>query len=452
MTLTTHAGYSATMTDGVLTVHRVPIFVECERGEHKFSADWLKKAVAYAEQRARDGYFPPLHIRHHDDDSEVRASGFFRIVGTEPMTFKGKQKLAILADLVVTDPLTQDDILRKRLPYRSVEIFNVENPAIDSLALLDHEAPFLELPMLMVAGAPVEDRAYATLADPWSMQATPDTAKGACVASFRRGRRAALLFRESSAMDEPNKDDDEQKKPDVPEGGEDMAAEGEGDTGEDKGEDKPEPVAEKAPEAAPSLKDLMAALSAVLQLLQSTQAATAKAEPEPEPEPERPDPNEKNKAPAPSPATSMKNDDKDSDLRVKMAALSGEVEAGKMKLAKMEADSLREKEVASALDRLKDRPLGSDAREKFTAFHAEYGSKAFAAHIDAIAKNVAPTPRTPAPGFKANGEAPAVAMKYADKGPEAVAKATKAAAEWETLSTHRMTTLSQERYVELEMA
>lgn len=158
-------GYSATRdAQGILTIHRVPIFVECSRDEHQFDASWISQAVNRANRAAAEGYFPPLHIRHHEAGQEVRPAGYFKIVGTSPIQFKGAMRVAVLADLVVTDPAVQDEVLAKRLPYRSVEIFDADEPNLDSLALLDHEAPYLELPMLMVSQVDQSARGEPALA------------------------------------------------------------------------------------------------------------------------------------------------------------------------------------------------------------------------------------------------------------------------------------------------
>ena len=109
-----------------------------------------------------------------------------------------------MADLVITDPTTQTDVLATRLPYRSVEIFNVEQPSIDSLALLDHEAPYLPLPMLLVSDVDGQNTdskhalggvASATFRSGWQMDARKDS--GPMVACFRHGDHAHLLFHES---------------------------------------------------------------------------------------------------------------------------------------------------------------------------------------------------------------------------------------------------------------
>lgn len=148
--------YRATrQADGALVVHDVPVFAECERGKFKADAEWIGDAVAYAKRAEVEGYFIPLHVNHHDfkgreNPPEVLAAGFVRITRAGPITLQGRDRVAVYADLVVTNPEVQAWVLQHRLPYRSVEVLNPSEARISSVALLDHEAPFLELPMLAV--------------------------------------------------------------------------------------------------------------------------------------------------------------------------------------------------------------------------------------------------------------------------------------------------------------
>ena len=160
-------GYDATRQgDGSLIIHRVPIFCACERSNIEFDDTWISSAVMKSKQHEREGYLAPLHISHHEPvetaNEPVKACGYFRVLGTEPITFRGSRRTAVMADLVITCPETQQEVMAKRLPYRSVEIFDTTMPAFDGLALLAHEAPFLELPMLMVAN--LKDQLNGTIA------------------------------------------------------------------------------------------------------------------------------------------------------------------------------------------------------------------------------------------------------------------------------------------------
>lgn len=428
-------GYEATRRDGELTVHRVPIFVECERDEMKFDRDWINQAVVRAKQAESEGYLPPLHIRHHEAMTEandsVRASGFFRILGTETITFKGSPRIAIMADLVITDAATQADVLAKRLPYRSVEIFNVDKPAIDGLALLDHEAPFLELPMLMVSrvNEPETAEAAAQFRQPWSMQSLTGA-----VACFRRGSSAYLLFREGNDMTD---DDDKKKKGDD---AENMADEGGG--GLDVGA-----VCKAIKEGSISvaeMDEIMAAIAA-----QKSEAG-----------------DEGDDAPAEAPAvaaapgaeamraetTEEKTMNASEGMTEGMAALMGKNQALEARIDDMEAATQRTDDITSALKKLEGRPvLGSDKAAKLMAFHREHGRKPFLAYVDSLAENFAALPESDEAGRPRDQKLSEVSLTYQDKGPDAVEQAAKFSAQWNELREHNATTMSEEKYVAVNM-
>lgn len=422
ITVRTQAGYRATrQPDGTLVVHRVPIFVECERGEVQFGREWIAAAVAKAKQAETEGYLPPLHIRHHEPSTEatnaVRAAGFFRILGTEQITFKGSARLAVVADLIVTDPVTQQEILQKRLPYRSVEIFDVSKPALDSLALLDHEAPFLELPMLLV-------RDVDGSVPPGTLTLNPAPTVAAC---FRRGSSAHLLFRENEAsMAEETKKGDDEKK------GEGMGADGAGLN--------VDAIVKAIKDGSISVADFA-----------SIQAAMAEMQTETKDDEDKPAP-----AAAPGGESMKKNTADDSAVSARFAALQGELDGTKAKLAAFEADGKRKDDVAGAMKRLEGRPLGADIEATLIAFHKEHGGAAFKAYVDSLAKAVGVLPTDTGKGAQFGGvsgrKLPKVAMKYQDEGPEAVDRAAKIALEWEELDATGHVRMSQERYVQLNMA
>jgi hypothetical protein len=376
-------GYRATREGDILTIHRVPIFCACSRGDTEFDDVWIKTAVAKAMQQQRESYMPPLHIRHHepstDANNSVRAAGYFRVLGAEPITLKGARRTAILADLIITDPTVQGEVLAMRLPYRSVEIFDVANPGIDGLALLDHEAPFLELPMLMVSD--VDDRsqvAGATFAQDWTMDAHQTDSP--VVACFRQGAAAHMLFREDPNMTTTtatpetkpetfgdgvtektiNFADDEAPKKDKDEGGEDM----EGDKLDVSS------IVKAIGDGSISIADMDAILAAI-------QGQKTEAEPEVE-EP----------APAAVPgAEAMKKDS--TNMTAQMAALQGQNEALAARLDQRDAADTRRDAVAAAMTRLSGRALGSDLEERLIAFHkgAKGDETLFTAYVDAMATN-----------------------------------------------------------------
>lgn len=421
MTQQTANGYQATIEDGTMTVHRVPIFVECSRGDTTFDRDWISAAVAKAAQSASEGYFPPLHIRHHEPSTEstnaVRAAGFFRIVGTELIRFKGSARTAILADLVITDPVVQQEILQRRLPYRSVEIFDVNCPSIDSLALLDHEAPFLELPMLMIGGISelATSGGQSRVAGATFTYSPADTV--AC--SFRTANKAHLLFRE----DRMSETDTEKK-------GDKM----EGETGSlDVGA-----VVKAIKSGAISVADMDSIMAAIQEAEGKKEAPVADGP-----------------APASAPGgESMKAESKGIDA-AQFAALKGELDGTKARLSEMQADLKRTAQIAKAMQRLDGRPLGADLESKLVAFHRAHGEAAFGSYVDAMVEAVGPVEKSTAAGaaFAGHGgKVPDVAMKYSQHGADNVAKAAQFAAEWTQLKAHGHMRQTLDRYVEIQMA
>lgn len=440
--------YKATRAeDGTLTIHRVPIFVECTRGDFVADAEWLSKAVAHARQSELEGYYAPLHVRHHDGESDVRAAGYFRVLGTEPITFKGRRRLAILADLVVTCPMVQEEVLSKRLPYRSVEIFNVEQPAIDSLALLDHEAPYLELPMLMVGAIEGEGAlrgdnapafAYAKIPNPWAESRKLDEAP--VVACFRRGNAAHLFFEGTDDMTKPTNDDakpdgaatgvkpDDATDPkavqmaDGPDGGGDGEGDGEGGISVDA-------IVKAIADGSISVADMD-------KILEAIEAQRGGAAPEADDTP----------APAAAPGGEA--------MSKREAELSGRVLALEARDKARSETERRKSDVAAAMKRLEGRPLGADLETKLETFHKAHGAEAFAAHVDSIAKTFATFSggdRNADDFASQNRGAPEVAMKFQKDGAEAVERATRFAREHAELVSRGLTRMSVERYVEINM-
>jgi hypothetical protein len=148
--LFTQSGYGTSRApNGDLIVHDVEIFCETERAGKEFDVVWIRQAFEYAMEQQQDGYLPPMHFKHHKTGSDVEFAGKFQIKEVRQIPYKGRNVAALIADLHV-HPDVENEVMMGKFPYRSVEIENVDNPRIDGLALLDHEAPYLELPMLMI--------------------------------------------------------------------------------------------------------------------------------------------------------------------------------------------------------------------------------------------------------------------------------------------------------------
>jgi hypothetical protein len=351
-------GYDAKTTPDGMVIAGVPIFVECERGEHKFDADWIKAAVQHAKDRAAEGYLPPLHVRHHGDDGVV-AAGFFRITHAAPIMFHGEERMAVFADLVLTNGVVAVDVTQKRLPWRSVEIYDAATPSIDSLALLDHEAPYLELPMLFlksIDGVPVDAR---------SVEVTPNAP---VAASFRRGRAMALMFRFDKGADGGEKDGDDEK------------------SGEKLESDKGDDVGDKAVEGdvATSVKAVIAAIEAGTISVSDYELLIAAIKAKTEAKETEESDQDKNPAPAPGGSTMSKN--------TEIAALRGEIDGLKAELAAQKAEAETAKAVDGAMQRLSRKPLGANLREQLTAFCKAHGLAAFEAYVAGIEKSVGDAP------------------------------------------------------------
>lgn len=474
---------------GHLVVHDVPIFVECKRGDTHFNAEWLTAAVERALAAEAEGYMPPLHIRHHGEDTPAEPAGFFRITKLAPITFKGDEIQAIYADLVVTQPWVEDDVLSMRLPYRSVEIFNVDIPAINSLALLNHEPPYLELPMLMVeqpgdpAGAgepglsvPTSEQlvrlADARIANPW--RADGYSAAEPVVACFRHGNAAHFFTQDTETMtidskfaygeEDGDKQAEEKANPfDKPE---EAAA-----TEEDDGDEIPvDEGAEEAAEAMEgSMSDEVKALCETIKsgtitvadlemlkqaIIDQMNGAAGGAEEQPE---------EQAAVPAPTPGEAM-SDEKKQDAAenmkaaadvTKFAAMQGELDALKAKDAERDAKDQRRDDVADALQRLEGKPLGADLEGKLVAFHAEHGGAAFKSYVDSMCDTFAAIGEESgdkSAAFAADkSKAPEAALAYTELGQEAVEKAAMFAAQHKQLAERGFTRHSEEAFVRSNM-
>jgi len=489
-------------TQGHLVVHRVPIFVACTRGDFEFDDEWITSAVLAAKLAEADGYMPPLHIRHHGEDTPAEPAGFFRVVGADPISFKGDQKLAIFADLVITQPWVEDDVLAMRLPYRSVEIFNVDKPVIDSLALLNHEPPYLQLPMLMVdqpaadttGGPPTSGQlvrlANATISNPWKAEGYSKA--NPVVACFRHGTAAHFFTQDTDDMKIETKTDgekgekfaDDSKNPfesgdETPADGDVAGVEDDPNNPEDGGEameastsDSIKAICETIKSGAISVADLEALKQSIIEVLGGNDENSE----------EEPPTEEKAAAPAPSPGEAMKNQPKtddaaskakadndtpttekkvdtkaapSADLASQFAALAGENKALKARLDEKDASEQRRNDVADAVKRLEGRPLGSNLEADLVAFHEEHGAAAFKGYVDKMEATFAElggnTDGGKAASFARDPKTPAPALAYTEQGTDAVEKAAKFAREYEELKAVRGTRMSCERYVEINM-
>lgn len=431
---------------GHLVVKDVPIFVECARGETSFSQEWIREAVTKARLAEAEGYLPPLHVRHHGDKEPVRAAGFFRITKTESIKFKGKTKLAIFADLTITDPEVDSEVLTARLPYRSVEIFDVDLPAIDSLALLDHEAPYLELPMLMVSepwnnseeqGAVV---AHATFRNPFHNLPVDQDAQ--LIACFRRGQQATIILSDEAhtpmsktkTKSKMSKDSSEAPTPTpVTPSIVIMKDDDEEDGDEEKMQDDVVDV-DRVCEAISSGTISVADMEAILAAIEAAKGAAAADDSEEEVE-------------VPVPGESM---------GAKMAKLAGENDALKARMDERDQSETQRANVTEAMQRLEGRPMGSGLKDRLGTFHSQHGALAFVAYVDSMVNTFACIESGGDAGVtqRFSGQTigtSEVALSYTDKGADVVEQAAQFSAIWKDLSNRGHVRMDEKRYVELNM-
>lgn len=448
-------GYEATRTEeGHLIIHDVPIFCACERGGIQFDDDWLGAAVRHAMQQELEDFFPPLHIRHHEAIHEandsVRKAGFFRITGTARITLGGKRRNAIMADLVITDAWAAEEVMSLQLPYRSVEIFNVEEPSIDSLALLDHEAPFLELPMLKVSqvedGAP-SGVASATFGRDWQMDSRRTGSP--VVACFRKGEFVSLLY-EASIMASKKKStgkktatsttatmtsddkDDETKPPD-----------GENAEAEEGGED----LDSMAATLAKAIENGSISVNAEDMILAAIQKRRTESPLEEE---------EETPAPAPTPEAMKKSDNPEVEaLRKEVASLKGVTFALKKSGEQRDKNDVRGENVKDAMQLLEDKPMGSEVEKYLTEFHTEHGAAAFKAHVEALAKTFASVglgDDTAERFLTQQGSTSEVALLFQEHGPDIVSEAAEASLDYHKLKASMgQMRQTEEQYVKTHM-
>ena len=366
--------------DGTWTIYAVPIFavhVDSRGGKPiAFNRKWLERALRKGKTRHEEGYSPPLHISHHGD-GEVEAAGRVRFTEIKDHPHGGKPIATLFADLVGVRPEVYQRIRRGELPYRSVEILDIDQPEIDSLALLDDEVPYFRFPLLKIG---VEKR----------QRPTPMLAYSAA------GSRASALFAfEEQKM--PHKPEDEEHKEEAP------------------GEEAP---AADAPEWALAMGKVLAAIAKSLGVeLEEASAEEADDEAEAEAAALQAAPLEVGIADA------MR-------AEAHQDAMAATVDALKNELAALKGTQRVERRAAA----LKELGFSADHISKFRAIAESKGETAAKYWADAMEE----THATPPPaGF--NGEMapphigidPEAVRRYGKMGPEALDKARAIARSYE---------------------
>lgn len=423
--------YEATREpDGSLVIKDVPIFLEAVRDDFEVTPAWLTEAVATAKQLEAEGYLPPLHVYHHGSSDYVMRAGSFKVTGLRRMTYRGEPKLAIFADLIVTDEGVQMGVLMERLPYRSVEICDTEVPEINSLALLDHEAPYFTLPMLHVRNAgqlaAEADFSPENFANPWLDGTRKD---GDALVAFKSEGQRAVCF----MQDEPNMTKTKTKTAaaDAASAAEQIANGTPGQAFEAGTDDREEMAAdgdEDGEEMEAGGPDVGAIVGMIedgtiavgdLDLIEAAVAARrAGAEVDAE--------GVEDDMPAPAGQVMQAS----IDVARQLAFQSGKIQALEARDRARDAKEVRAADVAAAMKRLGGRPMGANLEARLFQHHENHGRASFAAFVDGL-DAVAPTPGVmiddeaglAAFSGQPTEELPAEVMAYTDQGTEAVRKA-----------------------------
>lgn len=140
--------------DGTWDIFDVPVFAEVPAGaranDEPVDAEWMRAAIQKARLRESEGYKPPLHINHHDEQKDTHRAGSFRLRRVASIQHDGQRIDALFADLESVPQWVFSLVKRGELPYRSVEVFDWDKPEINSLALLHDEVPFFRFPNLEI--------------------------------------------------------------------------------------------------------------------------------------------------------------------------------------------------------------------------------------------------------------------------------------------------------------
>lgn len=451
-------GYEATQDGDTLIIHNVPIFCETEREGIEFDSAWVNSAFKYAMQQQRDGYYPPLFAKHHKPGQplapEPIAAGKFNIHSMKRISYKGKIRTALIADLHVNNPMIAEDLINGKLPYLSVEIDDVTSaPAIDGLALLDHSSPFLELPLLMVnniSGNVNIPNTPDALFSKWDVSI--DSKNGRLLMCFDKESNKAHILLDLHA-DCLQDDDKSGSRPIatqniIPDNkGGSMTKKVKMEKHDDK--DKSEKMeAEGGIDTASVIAAIesgsipIADFDAIATAMAAYTASTV---------------TEEEVAPAPTPDEVMEkeeDDDDDDKKRQNFAKMQGRIDGLEAKdKARDEAESVTN-DVSLAFEKLRNRPLGAldELKTKLSSFRTKHGHAAFEAYVSELDATVASIP-IKGVGKEQNFENSNLSeevMAFHELGSDALEHAVEFARQHEHLKTRGAKT-SLKRYLEINM-
>lgn len=142
--------------NGDYCIHKVDIFQPTSKqnpgtGDHQvFGEEWMRQAADGTNERIKRGYKPPVHIGHHDPKTmeERPFAGHFENLRVEP---NPDGIPTLYADIVDIPPEMFAQVMRNRIPYRSIEVNKpMGPPEVSSLAFMQSRVPHHKLPLLRV--------------------------------------------------------------------------------------------------------------------------------------------------------------------------------------------------------------------------------------------------------------------------------------------------------------
>lgn len=407
--------------DGWFILKDIPSFARVPKGvknaPEDIGEDWMRGAVAFGQRSYSENKIAnPVHITHNDvlGTHNPEFAGFFKPTRVGTLKLDGKDEPVVFSDLKVKGSVFSK-MKAGELPYLSPEINNWSKPAISSVALLDSQPPHFRFPML--TGWDVVDDPSAVF--------SADLPKGVSVARFSDGLER-LRFAEFDPREE-KKDGDEKGDKDG----------GNGEKMEAADDDNPNVELEEAVRGGPEQTGdphgqccahcdaVREDLDKIAKMMGYKPGGNSMADPvKPDATPAE--------QPVKTPVAKM------SELDPKLAAKFASLEDANAKLAERldardRAEKARER-VVKALAALEGYQIGDKTKAMISVF-AERGQEELDKYVEAVKESaVKETPSSlmaaELAGVKSNDPA---LSKFAEKGPEELAKAARFAAEYRQL-------------------
>lgn len=469
-------GYATQRVDGHLYVFDVPVFAECTIDGTPFDAEWIEDAFRNTHTRNASGYWPPMHVRHHGEDRAheggVTAAGDFFVTRTGPLPLEDdtgawRDVHAVFATLRFKEPGAIYRAENEELPYRSIEITpaDLEKRCLSTVALLDHEPPWLKFPNLRlqlegtsssspaeIQNAKIEDAQSLTMRELLVGSASPSADGRRCL---------AFAFSERQAM------------PKVTRNTSQAAPKGTARAAEQKDDEQQTAAAEAAAsfdamlEAISSKAITVEQMERLLEAINAAMQSGGSNEGEGEGE---------GGAPAPTEGPAAAEDDEEEKRSLagvaasgrraakpragasstrELAAAEARATAAEIRAEVVETATARSKAVDAALLRFRGKPMGARLRERLEAGYDRVGANGFPDYLDDLAAmqlGAGARASEPHPQTFRNAEVPDEALAYSPLGNAAVDRALLKCAEWKQLSDKGLTRRSQAAYVNGAMA